>query len=314
MQEQIEKYLKKCTARGVSLRAISNYRTNLSTFQNWWNDKDLRDLTSDDIDEYIIYLRKLETINPTTLNNKLRDLKAFLRYASEKEWCREINIRLLRVQEPDIIPLETEQLTEIYDACLIGKSLSHVRDYTIMRLLEETGIRLSECMQLLVTDINLNEKRFKLGRHTKNRKAREVYLTPALKKDLNLYLEARQRFMASNGLKSNNLWIVTKNPHLGKPLQARTVQERIKKYGDMAGIPIRVSPHTFRHTFARNFLMAGGDPFTLQELLGHSTLEMVRRYVRLFNKDIQNNYERTMRNHELIKKRKAKKKPKWPII
>ena len=145
--------------------------------------------------------------------------------------------------------------------------------------------------------INLNQ--------TKNKKAREVYLTPAMKKDLNLYLEARQRFLVSKGItNNNNVWIVTKGPTMGRPVASNTIQERIRKYGRLADIPIRVSPHSFRHTFARNFLMAGGDIFTLQELLGHSTLEMVRRYVRLFGRDRQNNYLKTMKNHHKNKKRR----------
>jgi integrase/recombinase XerD len=310
LDEQLEKYLKKCLARGgCNQNTVINYRYSLLTFLKWWGDKDLSELTDDDIDDYILYLQDLPTINHTTVNNRLRDLRAFLRYAYSRGWCSKIDIKLLSVQEPQIIPLSDEQLAEIYDACLMGKTIDRTRDYTMMRLFEETGIRLGECLSLTLPDIDMKNNCIKLNQ-TKNKKAREVYLTPAMKKDLNLYLEARQRFLASKGItNNNNVWIVTKGPTMGQPVASNTIQERIRKYGRLADIPIRVSPHSFRHTFARNFLMAGGDIFTLQELLGHSTLEMVRRYVRLFGRDRQNNYLKTMKNHH--KNQKRRRKPKY---
>lgn len=73
----------------------------------------------------------------------------------------------------------------------------------------------------------------------------------------------------------------------GKPMQARIAHEQIARYGANAGIQgIRVSPHTFRHTFAKNWIANGGDVFSLQKMLGHTTMEMVRRYVNLANDDV----------------------------
>src|SRR5690606_1669644 len=105
--EQLERYLKKCSARGgCGERTIQNYRINLLTFLNWWKDS-LSELTEDDIDDYIFYLQGTG-INPTTLNNKLRDLRAFLKYGYSKNWCPRIKIELLSVQEPEVIPLTDE--------------------------------------------------------------------------------------------------------------------------------------------------------------------------------------------------------------
>jgi len=302
LSKLIEKYLKKCTARRLTPETIANYRGNLLTFQRWWNDRNLNDLDDDDIDDYIFYLDSLKTINGTTLNNKLRDLRAFIKYAQKKEWCGEVEITIPKIQEPEIIPLEDDQLKDIYDACLLRKTLDRFRDYTIMRMMEETGIRLGECLRLKINDLNFQNNRTEL-RKTKNKKTRAIYITPVFKKDLKIYLEARERFLAKRNIKTNALWIVTKAPNMGKPVRPRTIQDRINKYGKLAGISIRVSPHTFRHTFARNWIVNGGDIFVLQELLGHSTLDMVRRYVRLFDQDRQNTYFKTMKHREKIKRR-----------
>ncbi len=72
------------------------------------------------------------------------------------------------------------------------------------------------------------------------------------------------------------------------PLTTRQIQERIKYYGDKAGIKnVRCSPHTFRHTFAKLAIKNGADIFTLQEILGHESVQMVKKYVTMFSKDVK---------------------------
>jgi integrase/recombinase XerD len=78
-----------------------------------------------------------------------------------------------------------------------------------------------------------------------------------------------------------------------RPVTKRTIQENIKTYGKMAQITgVRVSPPTFRHTMAKFYIINGGDIFTLQQILGHSTLDMVRYYVELFGTDIKEQHKK----------------------
>ena len=191
---------------------MQNYRINLSTFQKWWDklypDRLFKDINNDDIEDYVLYLGSLD-YKYGTVNNKLTVLRTFLIFSFEKGFCNKIQIPISKEQEPDIIPFTDEQLKEIYDACLMKKTLSHIRDYTIMRLMEETGVRLGENLRMEIDDINLGDNRISLRRYTKNKKARDIYLTPAMKRDLILYLEARARFLVSENIKSKWIWIVT---------------------------------------------------------------------------------------------------------
>ncbi|QRG67717.1 tyrosine-type recombinase/integrase [Brevibacillus choshinensis] len=74
----------------------------------------------------------------------------------------------------------------------------------------------------------------------------------------------------------------------GDPLTPNIFSRRLKQYamkGKISGI--RVSPHTFRHTFAKYYILNGGDPFSLQNILGHSTMDMVRKYVQMYSEDVK---------------------------
>src|SRR5690606_24923411 len=98
-----------------------------------------------------------------------------------------------------------------------------------------------------------------------------------MKRQLRKYLAVRGE------LDTPNLFVTIDNT----PLTKRQLQERIAKYGRMAGIKnVRCSPHTFRHTFAKMAVQNGADVFALQAVLGHASLEMVRNYVNLFSSDV----------------------------
>jgi integrase/recombinase XerD len=79
----------------------------------------------------------------------------------------------------------------------------------------------------------------------------------------------------------------------GLPLTESGIQQMLRRYSRKAGISgVRCSPHTFRHTFAKNYLLNGGDVFSLQKILGHSSLASVRTYLNLFANDIKTQHQR----------------------
>jgi len=98
--------------------------------------------------------------------------------------------------------------------------------------------------------------------------------------------ETLKKYLRVRGDIPGNLYLFISSED--QPMRRRNVQERLIVYGSKARLEgVRVSPHTFRHTFAKMYILRGGDPFSLQSLLGHSTLDMVRHYVNLWGSDLQ---------------------------
>lgn len=153
------------------------------------------------------------------------------------------------------------------------------RDYVVINFLLDTGVRLRELVDIRLEDVNMADGFVSiLG---KNRQYRSVPLSDMMANYLSEWTKVR-------GSSPSNYLFITQDD---RQMSRRSVQERLMKYGKKANIKnVRVSPHTFRHTFAKMFIISGGDVFVLQDILGHSTLEMVRKYVRLYSKDLQRNH------------------------
>lgn len=153
------------------------------------------------------------------------------------------------------------------------------RDYCSMLVLLDTGMRLKELLGLTFDDVDLDRGVIRLNPETtKGRKYREVYVQKRCVEALKTYLKYRGQAEVD----TDAVWLSTN----GTPLSRTDLQNRIRAYGRAAGIKgARCSPHTFRHTFARMFIMAGGDGLVLMQILGHTAMDMVRKYVNLWSVD-----------------------------
>lgn len=146
-----------------------------------------------------------------------------------------------------------------------------------MLMLLDTGIRVSELAGLELGKVDLSAGFITVC--GKGNKERQVPLGITMRTVLAKWLMMRNQ-------------ITHADPYLfvardGRQLKVRTIQDEITYYGEKAGIVgVRVSPHTFRHTFAKMWIMNGGDAFSLQKILGHTAMDMVRKYVNLATNDV----------------------------
>jgi integrase/recombinase XerD len=191
--------------------------------------------------------------------------------------------RIGKAKEPKrLIPTFTE--TQI--AAILQQpdrtSFVGLRDYCFLLTLLDTGLRLSEALSLKVSDLDLEELQIDvIGKGDKQRRAA---MSPRLVVELKPYLRKRESAVAIVGA-PDSPWVFPND--VGGRLCSKAMQKRVREYGVLADISrVRVSPHTFRHTFAVNFVRNGGDPFTLQKILGHESLETTRRYCELAEEDV----------------------------
>ncbi|MNP31446.1 Tyrosine recombinase XerC [compost metagenome] len=139
----------------------------------------------------------------------------------------------------------------------------------------DTGCRLEELEGIRIDNIYWKERQIKV--YGKGRKERLVPFSPRLDEHLRQYIAYR-------GLLDHDFVFVNID---NKPFRRRGIQQTIRNIGAGSGVTgVRVSPHTFRHTFTKMYIMGGGDAFSLQKILGHTSLDVVRIYVNLFGVDL----------------------------
>jgi len=287
-------------ARNLSPNSIEFYEYNLRYLQKVFIEQGIplafQTITGKQIKHHFTGYMLDKGLASNTVNGRLKSCKAFFSYLYEEKMIAH-NIAeqfdLVIGEKKMIQTLTKEQVLHLLNQP-DRKTFSGLRDYTLMMLLLETGMRIGECIALEVDDVNIKEGevRIKLG---KGRKARRVPIQKTCIQILKNYLAERGE------LETKSLFVNIDD----NPLHRRTIQENIQEYGQMAKITsARVSPHTFRHTMAKFYVINGGDIFTLQQILGHSSLEMVRYYVELFSTDIHQQHQKysPVENMGLVRK------------
>lgn len=222
-----------------------------------------------------------------TINGYLRALQAFWSWLEGEEFIKENPFAKLKIPKAPkkVIPIFTEeQLQQLLASIDIASSVGY-RDYTIILTLLDTGIRCSELTGLRLTDVNLESRLLKVW--GKGSKERMVPIGAKVQKALWKYLSL---YRPEPIIPRYDQVLLTRDGH---PLTKDRLESIVERYGKKAGITgVRVSPHTFRHTMAVIFLRNGGDVFSLQRILGHSQLEVLRGYINLAQSDISRVHQR----------------------
>lgn len=189
-------------------------------------------------------------------------------------------VRRVEVAKPEIraiIPLTRDEVVRLLDSAR-KTGRERTRNKAILLILLDTGIRASELCGLRLSDLADTSLRV-MG---KGGKERFVPVTPMALAALVAYLETRPP-----GKRHAPVFLSED----GNQLTRDALRRLVGRLGDRAGVH-NVHPHRFRHTFAINYLLNGGDPYTLQMILGHSTMDMVKRYLYLTHKDVSSVHSR----------------------
>lgn len=297
LSKAIEGYILDGLAGDYSPHTMRLNKLYLGQLVEYLGDPELDDISHTDLAKYMHYLRHeyipnrrngdTSPLSPSALDNHWKAIRSLFK------WCNRVidlerpdtNLPQPKYQLPEKIPFTEDEVKALVHACEFTKEAStdgrqsfrmrrptaH-RDKALVLLLLDTGLRVSEACRLIVNDVNLETgevqvKPYGSGQKTK---PRTVFLGKSARRSVWHYLSGKDDLRQGESLFF---------------LEPNSIRSLCRRLGERAGVN-DVYPNRFRHTFAIQFLRNGGDVFTLQRLLGHSTLEMVQHYLRLAHADV----------------------------
>lgn len=294
--QAIDKYLEYLEIeRSCSMLTVRNYRLYLKRFHAWleanFKGTRIEGLTLEMVQKYRVYLARLAVHN-LTLSKKTQVyhiiiLRAFLGYLERQEIKSLAPKRIelpKRDQSHQIKFLDNDQVERLLGQPDLSTTPGY-RDKAILETLFSTGLRVAELVSLNRDQINLERREF--GVIGKGQKPRVVYLSKRAGQWLKKYLAGRQ-----DSYKPLFIRYGGKMADPGKDgetlrLTARSVERVLEKYVAKARLPIKATPHTLRHSFATDLLMAGADIRSVQEMLGHANIGTTVIYTHVTNKRLK---------------------------
>lgn len=279
-KNHISDYLKFCqNQKQLNPKTIKAYRIDLKQFYNWIATNSFSELNASNIESYISHLHN--TYKPKTVKRKIASIKAFFRFLEKKEYIHENPMYKIqtRFREPKTlpktIPLNTIEtlLSTMYRHKNTTKTTYQkkciTRDIAVIELLFATGMRISELCSLRPSDVNLQAKAILI--YGKGAKERKIHIgNNAVISILNEY---EQNFKVD--IDKCGYFFVNR---LKKRLSEQSVREMINKYASLAATDMHITPHMFRHSFATYLLECDVDIRYIQEMLGHSSINITEIY------------------------------------
>jgi len=281
--------------KGRSPLTIREYRHCLNRFLDWLkaNTKTTEpgDITSELIRRYRLYLAHLRNPDGTLLKRITQTyhiiaLRAFLRYLVVQRNVATLSPDKIELpkQSPRLVTfLNPEQVERLLNSPKISNEVG-LRDKAILETLFSTGLRVSELVRLNRDQINLDRKEF--GVRGKGDKLRVVFLSDTAAHWLERYLQTRKDNFKPLFIRYSGR-VDTKKDGEKMRLTARSVQEIVGKYAKRCGLPVEVTPHTLRHSFATDLLIGGADLRSVQEMLGHESIRTTQVYTHVTNKHLK---------------------------
>lgn len=280
LQLHIVNYLSHCEhQKRLDSKTLKAYRIDLGQFSKSTGITDPIDVSSNILEIYISTLH--EKYKPKTVKRKIASLKAFFHYLEYREVVilNPFNKIQIKFREPTvlpkIIPLLTVEsfLSTIYtcrrQAPTAYQRKNALRDAAIIELLFATGMRISELCSLKAGYISLSDRSLLI--YGKGNKERRMQIG----NDDVLHVLAEYHNTFHNKSTSNGVFFINQNQ---TPVSDQAVRRMINKYVSLAAIDLHITPHMFRHTFATSLLEADVDIRYIQEMLGHSSINITEIY------------------------------------
>lgn len=273
--------------KGLSSASIESYKQDLKHYLNYLEDNNITradEITTEVIVSFLKSLRDkgMSAKTVTRIQSTLRNYHQFL--LNENLSSHNPATRLLAIKEEKKLPEyltveEMETLLNTPDDSLAGK-----RDKAMMELLYASGIRVSELIGIDITEVNNNMGFIRV--RGKGSKERIVPITDYVARLLDEYInDIRVQLLKDDN--TSRLFITNR----GKGFTRQGLWKTIKKYEMLSGIDRRITPHTFRHSFATHLIENGADLRAVQEMLGHSDISTTQIYTQISASKIREMYK-----------------------
>lgn len=277
--------------RNASQLTIKNYDHYLKRFLVFAGDIEPGQIDLNMIRKYRLYLSRYaqpttnKPLKRVTQNYFMIALRAFLRYLARMD-ISTLSAEKVELGDPEPRPLkilDDNQLVQLLEAPDTRKDKG-LRDRAILETIFSTGLRVSELAALNRNSVNLDRGEF--GVVGKGGKERVVFLSDSAIEWLNKYLDARKdtfkplfiRFQGKVNLENSGETM---------RLTPRSIERIVEKYVKKAGLPVKATPHTLRHSFATDLLINGADIRSVQEMLGHSNIQTTQIYTHVTNRHLR---------------------------
>lgn len=283
-EEYYQKYLDYLQfERKFSPNTVLSYQDNLKRFDIYLNGKNVRQVTTKDIDGYLEFNDRMAEKSRA---HYLTVLKMFYQFLIDEELINHNPCE--NIKSPKITKKLPQYLTEEEINTLLDINLNNDFDYrnkAMLELLYATGIRVSELINLKFNNIDLENNFIRIM--GKGSKERISPFNDIAKNYLILYLNEHR----NNLLKHNDSEYLFINNH-GNQITRQGFFKNLKQIAQNQGLKKDISPHTLRHSYATHLLAKGADLRIIQELLGHSDISTTEIYTHLLNEQIKNEYQK----------------------
>lgn len=277
-EECFERFLIAKKAKGLATKTLQTYQNHYGAISKYLlPEAEMDTLSKDDIEGMLAQMRD-KGLSSNSIASYTRTLRSFL------SWCNDEDITQLNCKQYKAEETVKDTYTDKELARLLKKpnmrqcTFSEYRNWVMVNLLLNCGLRAATMRMILVKDVNLKNQTI-VYRHTKNKSIQIAPLCSEMVHILHEYLKLRQ------GKDNEVLFPSDENT----PFTESGLHQAIAKYNKNRGVS-KTSIHLFRHTYAERFLQNGGSPFELQKILGHSTLAMTRHYCKIYDYDIVRKY------------------------
>ncbi len=273
--------------RGLSDASISSYKLDLKQYSQYLKDENVtgvEDITTEILVAFLQFLSENNKSSKTIrrVQSTLRNFHQFLQF--ERIIDTNPALRLSTPKEERELPvvLSIEEMETLLQAP--DKTPQGIRDNAIMELLYASGLRVSELINLKLSDLNLDMGFIHV--YGKGDKERIVPTTEYVAEKLNDYIK-NQRLMLLKHENTDILFLTNR----GKGFTRQGLWKTIKKYVLISGISKNITPHTFRHSFATHLIENGADLRAVQEMLGHSDISTTQVYTQISATKIREMYK-----------------------